>query len=185
MITKTDSGGFAVGQLGTFILTVQNVGNAPTSGPITVTDRLPAGLTAVSASGTGWDCSASSGQNVICVYESLLTPHAPPLMITIVVSIEPSALYPIVNTATVFTDGDTNSDNDSSTDVVRQVPPGTPTPTPTATPTNSPSPTPTSPPIPVVPTPGSPAGLLLIGGLGLSIAWMLRRAERTTIPPVI
>ena len=163
MITKTDSGGFAVGELGTFLLTVQNVGNAPTSGPITVTDRLPAGLTAVSASGTGWDCSASSGRNVNCVYEGSLTPHAPPLVITIVVRIEPFAPNPIVNTATVFTGGDTGPDNNSSTDVVRQGPP----------------------PIPVVPTPGSPAGLLLIGGLGLSIAWMLRRAERTSIPPVI
>lgn len=55
----------------------------------------------------------------------------------------------------------------------------TPTFTPTLTPTNTATPSPTSPPIPVVPTPTSPAGLVLITGLGLSIAWMLRRAART------
>jgi hypothetical protein len=47
-----------------------------------------------------------------------------------------------------------------------------PTPTPTPPPTNTP------PPVPVVPTPTSPAGLLLIGGLGVSIAWMLSRIMR-------
>jgi uncharacterized repeat protein (TIGR01451 family) len=132
MITKTHSGGFAVGQLGTFILAVQNVGNVPTSGPITVTDLLPAGLTAVSVSGAGWDGSASTGQNVVCVYEGLLAPHAPPLVITIVVRIEPSAPNPILNTATVFTGGDTDSHNDSSSDVVRQGPTGPPMPAPVA-----------------------------------------------------
>lgn len=66
-------------------------------------------------------------------------------------------------------------------------PTNTPTPTPTNTPTRTPtvtptaSPTRTPPPIPVVPSPTSPAGLLLIGGLGLSIAWMLRRAARATV----
>jgi hypothetical protein len=54
----------------------------------------------------------------------------------------------------------------------------TPTPTPTNTPTPSPQPTPTAPPVPLIPSPTSPSGLLLISGLGLSIAWMLRRAAR-------
>jgi hypothetical protein len=44
------------------------------------------------------------------------------------------------------------------------------------TPTLSPSPTP--PPIPVIPSPLSPAGIAFIGGLGASIAWMLRRGLR-------
>lgn len=52
------------------------------------------------------------------------------------------------------------------------------TPTPTTPPTATPTPTLTPPPIPVVPSPTSPAGLLLVGLLGLSIALMLRRAAR-------
>jgi hypothetical protein len=61
----------------------------------------------------------------------------------------------------------------------------TPTNTPTLTPTNTlvptdtPTPTPTSPPVPVVPSPTHPAGLALILGLGLAIAWMMRRAVRS------
>jgi uncharacterized repeat protein (TIGR01451 family) len=132
MVTKTHSGSFAVGQLVTFTLTVQNVGNMPTSGPITVTDPLPAGMTAVSVSGDGWDAHASSGQNVVCVYESLLAPHAPPLVITIVVRIEASAPSPLFNTASVFTGGDTNPSNDSSSDVVRMGPTRPPMPAPVA-----------------------------------------------------
>ncbi|HEX7407572.1 MAG TPA: hypothetical protein VF515_07985 [Candidatus Binatia bacterium] len=67
-----------------------------------------------------------------------------------------------------------------------QTPTLTPTPTPTptttptltATPTQTQTPTRTRPPVPVVPSPTSPAGLLLIAGLGLSMAWMLARMAR-------
>lgn len=58
----------------------------------------------------------------------------------------------------------------------------TPTVTVSQTPTNTPtaSATRTAPPIPVMPTPSSGAGLLLISGLALSIGWMLRRSARST-----
>jgi hypothetical protein len=39
--------------------------------------------------------------------------------------------------------------------------------------------TPTRPPIPVVPSPTSPAGLVMIGGLGIGLLWALRRLART------
>ena len=56
----------------------------------------------------------------------------------------------------------------------------TPTNTPTATNTRTPTPTPTNtrPPIPVIPSPGSPSGMLLISGLGLAMLWALSRARR-------
>ena len=56
----------------------------------------------------------------------------------------------------------------------------TPTPTPTITPTQTPTPTSTNTPqtVPLVSSPTSPAGLLLIGGLGLGLVFMLRRAVR-------
>jgi hypothetical protein len=67
------------------------------------------------------------------------------------------------------------------TDTPTLTPTNTPTNTPTATntPTNTPpppTPTFTPPPIPVVSSPTSPAGILLIVGLGLAIGFMLRRA---------
>ena len=51
----------------------------------------------------------------------------------------------------------------------------TPTRTATNTPTNTPPPTNTRPPIPVVPSPMSPAGMLMIGALGVGLLWALRR----------
>jgi len=36
--------------------------------------------------------------------------------------------------------------------------------------------------VPVIPSPTSPAGLLLISGLGVAIAWMLARAARAGMP---
>ncbi len=54
----------------------------------------------------------------------------------------------------------------------------TPTVTPTPTPTLTPSPTRTRPPIPVVPSPTAPSGLLLISLLGIAMAWALTRGTR-------
>jgi hypothetical protein len=73
----------------------------------------------------------------------------------------------------------TPTNTPTPTPTLTPTPTNTPTPTPTRTPTPTPTitstPTPSPPPIPVVPTPGSPAGLVLIGGLALSIGWMLTR----------
>ncbi|MEO8601515.1 MAG: hypothetical protein ABI629_02955 [bacterium] len=48
----------------------------------------------------------------------------------------------------------------------------------TPTPTNTPPPTNTRPPIPVVPSPTSPAGLVMIIGLGGGLLWGLRRMAK-------
>ena len=80
----------------------------------------------------------------------------------------------------------------TTTPTATNTPTNTPTPTPTNTPTPTPTrtstptptptqpPTPTPPPIPVVPSPTSPAGIVLILGLSVSIGWMLRRVGRAT-----
>jgi hypothetical protein len=59
-------------------------------------------------------------------------------------------------------------------------PTNTPTPTASATPTrtNTPGPTSTVPPIPVVPSPLSPGGLLMIGALGVALVLSLRRIAK-------
>lgn len=72
----------------------------------------------------------------------------------------------------------------SPTNTPTNTPTRTPTNTPTltATPTNTlppPTPTFTPPPIPVVSSPTSPAGIVLILGLALGIGWMLRRTTLT------
>jgi uncharacterized repeat protein (TIGR01451 family) len=56
-ITKSHSGHFYRGEIGAvYTVTVSNIGNAPTSGTVTVTDNAPVGLTNVAMSGTGWTC---------------------------------------------------------------------------------------------------------------------------------
>ncbi len=59
-------------------------------------------------------------------------------------------------------------------------PTATETPTETPTRTNTPTSTPTRPPIPVVSSPFSPSGLLMIGGLAIGLLWALRRMGRLT-----
>ena len=60
-ITKTHSGNFTQGQTGaTYTLTVSNVGAVSTSGTVTVTDTLPAGLTATALLRHGLDLYAGN-----------------------------------------------------------------------------------------------------------------------------
>ena len=80
------------------------------------------------------------------------------------------------------TDTPTNTPTATPTNTPTDTPTATPTSTPTATPTLSATPTRTPPPVPVIPSPTSPAGLLLVTGLGVSIAWMLSRMTRGRVP---
>jgi uncharacterized repeat protein (TIGR01451 family) len=65
-LSKTHTGNFQLGGNGVYALGVTNIGLVPTSGVITITDNLPAGLTYVSADNPGaWTCSAA-GQVVTC-----------------------------------------------------------------------------------------------------------------------
>src|SRR5206468_2367105 len=57
-IAKSHTGNFRQGETGdTYTITVSNAGPGPTVGTVTVTDTLPAGLTATAISGTGWSCT--------------------------------------------------------------------------------------------------------------------------------
>ena len=60
-ITKTHTGNFTQGQTGaTYTISVTNAGNTPTSGTVTVTDALPAGLTATGLERSGLDLHAGA-----------------------------------------------------------------------------------------------------------------------------
>ncbi len=106
----------------TYTFTVQNVGDSPTGGPVTVTDTLPAGLSLVSVSGTNWNCLASvPPHQVSCtLLATPLLPNATAPVITVVVHIGPTAANTIINTAFVSTIGDTDTANNSSTDIVHK-----------------------------------------------------------------
>ncbi len=116
-ITKTHGGGsFTQGQTGAaFTLTVSNVGTASTAGLVTVTDTLPAGLTATAISGTGWSCTLGT---LTCTRSDALAPAGAYPAITVTVNVSVGATSPQTNTANVSGGGETNPANDSATDTV-------------------------------------------------------------------
>ncbi len=116
-IGKTHSPALAPGSPSTYTITVGNTGDGPTSGLVTVTDTLEAGLTLNgAASGTGWAC-ATSGATITCTRSDPLAAGSsyPPISIPVLVSpaAQPGQLS---NTASVQAPSDGNPDNNSVTD---------------------------------------------------------------------
>jgi uncharacterized repeat protein (TIGR01451 family) len=115
-ITMTNSGNFSVGANGTFTLTATNNGPNSSSGTITVTDTLPAGLAYVGYTGTGWTCS-NAGQTVTCTRTDILASGASEPAITITVSA--SSAGSLTNTATVSSGAfDNVSSNNTASNTV-------------------------------------------------------------------
>jgi uncharacterized repeat protein (TIGR01451 family) len=114
-LTKAHTGAFTAGTNGVYTLSVTNTGSAATTGAITLTDTLPAGLSYVSATGTDWSCSAA-GQTVTCARAAALAAGAAAPAIALTVAVDRSAASEVTNTATVSTAGDTNAANDSADD---------------------------------------------------------------------
>lgn len=111
LITKTASGSFTVGGIGTYVLTVINVGAVSTTAPITVTDTLPSSLGFVAASGSGWACSVA-GQQVTCMRSVPLASQSGSTIL-LNVSIGSAAFPSVTNIATVDYAGDTNVGNNT------------------------------------------------------------------------
>ncbi len=124
-VAKAAVGSFVRGSSASYTLTVNNVGSAPTSGTLTVTDTLPTGLSYSAATGTGWTCSFDvATQTVTCTRTTAVTAggSAPPLTLTVVVG--QSAPASVVNTAAVSGGGESNTANNSgsaTTPVTSQV----------------------------------------------------------------
>ncbi|MGE0115687.1 MAG: hypothetical protein AB7T07_12500 [Steroidobacteraceae bacterium] len=117
-ITKTHSGNFTVGGNASYTLHVANeAGVQPVDYPVTVTDTLPAGLTYVSATGTGWTCGAA-GQVMTCTHPAPLASGSAFPDIALTVSVGNAAYPSISNTATVSSTGsqDNTTGNNSATD---------------------------------------------------------------------
>lgn len=93
---------FTQGGTGTYTAVVTNSGNATATGPLTVTDILPPGVSYVSDTGSdaGWSCSAS-GQTVTCTNPNALpsTSGSNTSMIKLNVAIAGNAGSPVVDVA--------------------------------------------------------------------------------------
>jgi large repetitive protein len=120
-VTKSHTGAFVVGQQALWLVTVSNAGPTPDSGPITVTDQLPPGITFVSAAGNGWTCAAS-GATVTCTSPAGLgVRQSSQIQLTVAVG---AAAYPsVVNTVGVSSPAeDIDPSNNTATDPADIVP---------------------------------------------------------------
>jgi uncharacterized repeat protein (TIGR01451 family) len=103
---------FTQGQNAVYTITASNIGNAPTSGMITVTDTLDPNLTFVSATGAGWSCSAGA-QVVTCTTSAAIPVSGSASPISITVKIAANAPPSVANNVTVAGGGESNTSNSS------------------------------------------------------------------------
>jgi uncharacterized repeat protein (TIGR01451 family) len=114
-LTKAAATTFAVGYNASYTLTARNNGPQSAAGTITVSDTLPAGLTYVSATGTGWTCN-NSGGTVTCTRSGPVTSGTTLPAITLTVTVAATATPSVTNSASVSssTTFDPNSSNNTS-----------------------------------------------------------------------
>jgi uncharacterized repeat protein (TIGR01451 family) len=118
------AGTFSQGQAGaTYSIAVTNNGSVASSGLVTITDTLPAGLIATAMTGSGWDCSANSFPVVgngtataICTRSDVLEPAAGYPAITLTTNVAADAPAGVTNTATVSGGNDGNISNNTAND---------------------------------------------------------------------
>jgi uncharacterized repeat protein (TIGR01451 family) len=113
-ITKSHIGSFTLGQQGASYTVKVSNGIAATTGGVTVTEAAPPGLTLVSMTGTGWNCSS----NMCTRYDSLASGASyPPISVT--VNVDANAASPQINTASVSAGGSAGA---SASDVTSVMP---------------------------------------------------------------
>jgi len=151
IILKSHTGNFVEGTNGTYTIATSNIGGTASVGAYTVVDTLPAGLTFVSGTGTGWTCS-NVGQVVTCTNSTVIAAGTSGPAITLVVTPGAAAVPTVTNTATIAGGGDTVLTNNTTADV-----------------------TIVSPLLPPVPTMAQWAMMLLAGLLGLAGVGALSR----------
>jgi uncharacterized repeat protein (TIGR01451 family) len=122
-LTKTHTGNFTLGTPGSYALSVKNIGTAPTTSTITVTDTLPGGLTipngAVTLTGTNaanWSCSAVS--NVItCSSTTAIATNGNSTFNLTGIQVGAAAIPSITNNAVVAGGNEVNVSNNTATDL--------------------------------------------------------------------
>jgi uncharacterized repeat protein (TIGR01451 family) len=128
IVAKSHTGNFVQGTNATYTVTVSNIGGTASAGAYTVVDTLPAGLTFVSGTGTGWACS-NVGQVVTCTNSSVIAAGAAGSAISLVVTPGAAAVPTVTNTATVSGGGDTVLTNNTTADITIVTPLVPPVPT--------------------------------------------------------
>jgi PKD repeat protein len=113
-ITKSHTpADFVRGADANYTIVVQNVGEDPTSGTITVADNLPNNLTATAIAGSGWSCTLSP---LGCTMTGPVNAGASANSITLTVEVGKSGNNTVTNTATVSGGGDNTAGNNTAND---------------------------------------------------------------------
>lgn len=118
-VVKTHSPSFIAGGVSTFRIVVANVGGAPTTDTVTLTDAFPSGLggfgSIANAGGEGWDCQ-TIGFDLTCTRTDPLAAGAsyPPITVDANVPDPPAAT--LTNVARVSGGGDQNPSNNAGVD---------------------------------------------------------------------
>jgi len=109
---QVSGSGFAgQGQTGvSYTIFINNFGNIPSSGTVTLTINLSTGLTATALSGGGWNCTVSS---LTCIASTPVTPIGVSI-VTVTMSVANNAPATGQVTATVSGGGDGNSANNTA-----------------------------------------------------------------------
>jgi uncharacterized repeat protein (TIGR01451 family) len=112
-LAKSHPGNFKQGETGAvYTITATNSGNQPSTGVVSVTDTLPAGLTATAMAGTGWSCDLPT---LTCTRSDELAAGAAYPAIALTVNVAANVPGNVVNTATVSRAGE-NTANDTASD---------------------------------------------------------------------
>jgi hypothetical protein len=106
------------GTAGTYVVTLANSGNASTTGLVTTTILIPAGVTYNGASGTNWSCSSSSqsggATSVVCGYSVAIAASGFSSLLNLNIMPTPStAGTTIILAGTVTTPNESNVNNNT------------------------------------------------------------------------
>ena len=101
-VSVTHAGNFAQGQSGSYTIVVSNASpTVPTGGTVTVTENLPSGISLVSMSGAGWNCTTAP----TCWRSDSLAGGASFAAITAIVNVSSSAASSQLNGVTATSVG--------------------------------------------------------------------------------
>ena len=119
-VSKTHSGNFTQGESGrTYTITVNNAGAGPTNSSVSVTDVLPAGLSATAISGSGWNCNLVA---LACTRSDVLAGGASYPPVTLTVNVAGNAGAMVTNQATVSGGGEIATGNNTINDPTTVLP---------------------------------------------------------------
>ena len=120
-ITKTGPATAAPGSTLTYSLTVSNAGPSDATA-VSVTDTLPAGVTFVSATGTGWGCSSTGNVSVTCTRPTIVAgATAPVVTVAVAAPMHAATLLDTATAANAVLDPDLGNNTATATTTVGAV----------------------------------------------------------------